>query len=513
MEPIYFLPKATVLMDSPRTGITATEPVAAEIGYNAVVKWAPALQDGKFAANTTYTAEITLSPATGEYAFTEGILDFGSVTLKRTSLNHGAEAWLDQPILNPDGTVVFDAHYPATSSEVKIVAKLTDGEKVDDTTNSLTLYEGLHCQWMRVEAHLETDGKTVADRPIQYEWSCAQQQEGELYYKYIEMSSSLEWDYIVPANDIEVGKYDYICKVTADGCEPVEVKYTVTVKDSTGVNLGFNKVYLQNFGKNGLVLDYSEQPDPENPGSYKTTTLSPWRLRVTFTFQREDGTEATHVYTGAWLNHNFDLMQVFYNPVYVDGWYPTADTAYADRTEPIGRMEKTTITNIRLEAVKKVESEENKWEDTVYAGPRDYKCNIKFLPQATQMKADMESSMVYDPTTDTLTFYNLGNQKSNSYYARTFGSFIIDGWRTLCWNIPNSTSGASYSFPVSSINSNSLQEKLRNGESVTAEARTIATYVGGWAGTSPDGMDVGDAEIYVEYVEDLQSVVIDSAGI
>ena len=169
-------------------------------------------------------------------------------------------------------------------------------------------------------------------------------------------------------------------------------------------------------------------------------------------------------------------------------------------------MEKVTITNIRLEAL------DNSTDDVI-AGPYDYKCNIKILPQATQMKADAENALVYDPATDTLTFNGLHNGKANDYYARVLGNFVIDGWPTLCWRLDKKSSEAmSYIFPVASSNNEGLQEKLRNGEQVTAEFRTIGGYVGGYAG-GPGWLSAGEAELYIEYVEGVKSVVKDSVGI
>ena len=286
----------------------------------------------------------------------------------------------------------------------------------------------------------------------------------------------------------------------------MEVKYTVTVKDSTGLQFDFSKVGLYYYGNNGIVLDYSEQPDPEKPGSFAETTLAPQNVRATYTFVREDSTEAHHVDSGGRMNHSIDIIQEFYNSVYVNGWYPTAETKYEDKEAPIDRMEKVTITNIRLEAL------DNSTDDVI-AGPYDYKCNIKILPQATQMKADAENALVYDPATDTLTFNGLHNGKANDYYARVLGNFVIDGWPTLCWRLDKKSSEAmSYIFPVASNNNEGLQEKLRNGEQVTAEFRTIGGYVGGYAG-GPGWLSAGEAELYIEYVEGVKSVVKDSVGI
>lgn len=505
-EPSIFLSEATVLMDSPRTGVTAVPPSAAGSGYTAAAEWTPALKNGKFEANTAYTAKVTISPANGDYAFTPDAVD--KVELKKTSLNYGANAML-RDISLVDGKVTFTAEYPATSGEVKIVAKLTDGTKVDDTTSSLSLYQDLHCQWLRVEAHLETDGKTIADRPIRYQWSSSSPDMEGNEDDFINPWNSLDWNYTTPTMELKQGTYNYICKVSADGCEPIELKYNVTIKDATGVKIDLSKVRLWNDYDEGLIIDYT-QHDPTSDKSWEDdVTLAPQYMQQTYTFQRQDGTVATLVSSGGHMNRSIDIIQDFYNDLYVNGWYPTADTKYEDREKPIDRMEKVTITNIRFEAL--TWGTDEKGERTPIAEPFDYKCNIKFLPQKTQMSADRENALVYDPAQDTLTFNGLSNGQSSDYKKKLTCSFIIDSWQTLTWGLDKTT--MSYPFPVASMNSSSLQRTLHNGESVTAEVRTIAVEAGGEVVSWEPRLKAGEAEVYIEYVEGLQSVVIDSTGV
>jgi len=125
VQDIIVSSKAILGVTPPVSGATAVTTITANNQYQGTVSWSPALDGGKFAPETTYTATITLTARTG---FTlEGVeADFFTVA-GATDVN------------NPINSGVITAVFPATGE-----APVIPSEKViyDLLTDDLTLFSG-----------------------------------------------------------------------------------------------------------------------------------------------------------------------------------------------------------------------------------------------------------------------------------------------------------------------------------------------------------------------------------
>jgi len=365
---------------SPRAGLPANAPSVAGVGYTAQVTWSPALTDGVFAANTAYTAKVTVSPASDSYRLSETI-DLSRITFQNDA-EYGDSAGLSNLSLS-DGVLTFDATYSATADLVEL--QVSAG-----TPTELTVYKGLYCEWLKVDASLLVNGVPVKDRPIYYEWYCQGDRENQ--------DNIMEGNYtyaLVPRMDLDVGDYTFTCRVFSQGCEDKEISYTVHVAEPGDITFDASRIQLVN--RDGrLHLDFN-QIDP---------TVKAQKLGVTYTYIQNGETK-----TG-------DLGQNSYTISYLDLY----NTVCAQFT---GGHEMVTITGITLTPMN-LDATEN------ISDPYTFQCNITLNPG--EPLPTQKGDILFDPTTGNLNFYNLDHHAGNVY------SFDLNGYTTLPRVWPDETS-------------------------------------------------------------------------
>ena len=203
------LSAVTANLASPQAAKAATAATPNGTGYTVATSWAPVPEDEIFAKDTTYTATLTFTPA-AYHQWSTDILEHVAVN---NSTSYGGAATLGTPALD-GGKVTVTAEFPATAAVLEIVV---DSQPVP----SITVQAGAFGPTVQVAAHVTADDVTVANYPITYVWMDDQGQP---------VQNGEETIFHLPAN-LSEGIHTFHCRMTADGCEPVDSDdVEVTVK-------------------------------------------------------------------------------------------------------------------------------------------------------------------------------------------------------------------------------------------------------------------------------------------